>query len=48
MITRKSTCGLCKPTKKFKRTNTRAKSAIKRAPIDEELTVSLVKSYSKI
>ncbi len=42
MITRKSTCGLCKPTKKFKKTNTRAKSVLKRALINEELTVNLI------
>ena len=28
MITRKSTCGLCKPHKKWKKNNTKAKRAV--------------------
>lgn len=47
MIVSKSTCGLCKPTKRYKRNNTKLKSILKRALSDDELTVSLIKSYSK-
>ena len=47
MIVSKSTCGLCKPTKKFKRNNTKLKSIIKRALAEDELTVNLIKSYSR-
>ncbi len=48
MIVSKSTCGLCKPTKKFKRNNTRLKSIIKHVLTDGDLTVSLINSYTKI
>ncbi len=48
MIVSKSTCGLCKQTKKFKKNNTKLKSIIKRALVDDELTASLIESYSKI
>lgn len=48
MIVSKSTCGLCKPTKKFKRNNTKLKSIIISALIQDELTASLIKSYSKL
>ena len=47
MIVSKSTCGLCKPTKKYKRNNTKLESVIKRALLEDVLTVSLIKSYSK-
>lgn len=47
MIVSKSTCGLCKPTKKYKRNNTKLKSVIKRALLEDELTANLIKSYSK-
>ena len=47
MIISKSTCGLCKPTKKFKRNNTRLKSLFERALSEGELTGNLIKSYSK-
>jgi len=48
MIIHKSTCGLCKPTKKFKRNNTRLKSIIKNALENSDLTASLLNSYTKI
>lgn len=48
MIVSKSTCGLCKPTKKYKRNNTKLKGVIKRALSEDELTVSLIKSYSRL
>lgn len=47
MIVSKSTCGLCKPTKKIKRNNTKLKSVVKRALLEDGLTASLIKSYSK-
>lgn len=47
MIVSKSTCGLCKPTKKYKKDNTKLKSVIKRALLEDELTTNLIKSYSK-
>lgn len=47
MIVHKSTCGLCKPTKKFKRNRTKIKSAIIRALNEGELSVGLIKSYYK-
>jgi len=48
MIVSKSTCGLCKPSKKFKRNDTRLKSIFNDALLNEELTSNLVKSYSKL
>ena len=47
MIVSKSTCGLCKPTKKYKRNNTKLKGVISRALAEDELTASMIKSYSK-
>lgn len=48
MIISKSTCGLCKPTKKFKRNNTRLKGVFSRALIEEDLTGNLINSYTKL
>lgn len=47
MIINKSTCGLCKPGKKVKRNNTKLKSIILRAILDDDLSVNLIKSYEK-
>lgn len=47
MIVSKSTCGLCKPTKKYKKNNTRLKGILRNVPL-EEISVSLVKSYEKL
>lgn len=47
MIVRKSTCGLCKPTKKFKRNRTKIRSTITRALNEGELSVNQIKSYYK-
>ncbi len=38
MVKRKSTCGLCKPDKKWKQTNTKAKQKIKKEIEFEILT----------
>lgn len=48
MIVSKSTCGLCKPTKKFKRNQTRLKIIFNRAFEGGEMSSSLIKSYSKL
>lgn len=48
MKIRKSTCGLCKPTKKWKRNNTRLKSIFNKALLDGELTNNFINSYSKL
>ena len=46
MVFRKSTCGLCKPGKRYKRNNTKLK-AILMGLSYEDLSVSLIKSYEK-
>ena len=48
MIKHKSICGLCKPTKKFKKNNTRLKSIFNNAFAEGELTSNLLKSYTKL
>lgn len=45
MIVHKSTCGLCKPGKKFKRNNTKLKGIILKAISKDDLSVNLIKSY---
>lgn len=47
MIIHKATCGLCKPTKKFKRNNTKIKGILSQAILDGDLTVNLIESYEK-
>ncbi len=47
MITHKSTCGLCKPSKRWKRNNTKVKGALLRAMLNDDLSVDLIKSYEK-
>ncbi|MDP3974309.1 MAG: hypothetical protein Q8P92_05760 [Candidatus Daviesbacteria bacterium] len=47
MIISKSTCGICKPDKKWKRNNTKIKGILARAIFDEDLSISLIKSYEK-
>ncbi len=48
MIIRKTTCGICKPTKRFKRNNTKLKGKILNALLQEELSINLIKSYEKL
>ncbi len=48
MITHKSTCGLCKPGKRFKKNNTKLKQLFSKAFLNEELSVDLIKSYEKL
>lgn len=48
MIINKSTCGLCKPTKKYKRNNTKLKVVFLNALSNDELSTSLIKSYEKL
>jgi len=48
MVIRKSTCGLCKPTKKFKRNKTKLKSIFLNALQSEDLSKSLINSYNKL
>lgn len=48
MRVRKSICGLCKPSKKWKSNNTRLKSKLNQALLEGELTANLIKSYTKI
>ena len=48
MIIRKSTCGLCKPSKKFKKNKTRLKSHFYNILADGDLTSSLINSYRKL
>lgn len=47
MIIHKSTCGLCKPGKRWKRNNTKIKGALIKAILNEDLSVNLIKSYEK-
>lgn len=47
MITHKSTCGLCKPSKRWKRNNTKIKSILLKAMLNEDLSANLIKSYEK-
>lgn len=47
MIVKKSTCGLCKPSKKWKRNRTKIRSAIIRAIDNEELSTNFIKSFYK-
>ncbi len=47
MIFHKSTCGLCKPNKKWKRNNTKIKGILLNAMLNENLSVNLIKSYEK-
>lgn len=47
MIVHKSTCGLCKPDKKWKRNNTKIKGVLLEAILNDELSVNLIKSYEK-
>lgn len=47
MVVHKSTCGWCKPGKKFKRNNTKLKGIFLDAFTNEELSGSLIKSYEK-
>ena len=48
MVKRKSTCGLCKPTKKFKRNDTRLKANISRLLESGNLTTDAFKSWEKV
>jgi len=48
MIVRKSTCGLCKPSKKWKKNNSRLKNILAQDALDGEITSGLIKSYTKI
>ena len=47
MIIHKSTCGLCKPDKKWKRNNTKIRGILLKAMLNEELYANLIKSYGK-
>lgn len=47
MIVHKSTCGMCKPGKRFKRNNTKLKGIILDAIYGGELSANLIKSYEK-
>lgn len=47
MIVHKSTCGMCKPRKKFKRNNTKLKGILLEAISNEELSINLIESYEK-
>ncbi|MBI2196219.1 hypothetical protein HYU45_01260 [Candidatus Daviesbacteria bacterium] len=47
MIIHKATCGLCKPTKKFKRNDTKIKGVLLEAMLSGDLTANLIKSYEK-
>lgn len=47
MIVRKSTCGLCKPAKKWKRNNTKLKALFDKEAFSEEMSANWVKSYAK-
>lgn len=47
MVKRQAICGLCKPTKKWKRNNTRLKSILAQDPVNEEITANFIKTYSK-
>ncbi len=47
MIVSKSTCGMCKPRKKFKRNNTKLKGILIDAISTGDLSANLIKSYEK-
>lgn len=47
MIVHKSTYGLCKPGKKWKRNNTKIKGVLLKAILNEDLSVNLIKSHEK-
>lgn len=47
MVIHKSTCGLCKPSKKWKRNNTKIKGVLLKAILNEDLSVNLIKSYER-
>ena len=47
MITNKSTCGLFKPHKKWKRNQTKLKSILSKSLYEDGLTRNLIKSYNK-
>ena len=47
MIISKSICGICKPSKRWKRNNTKIKAILAEAIFNEDLSVNLIKSYEK-
>lgn len=47
MIVHKSTCGLCKPHKRWKRNRTKFKNILVKAVLEGDLSVSFVKSYQR-
>lgn len=47
MIIHKSICGLCKPSKRWKRNNTKIKGVLLKAMLNDDLSANLIQSYEK-